>query len=375
MPPDQQPLVGQAKEAGRIDVLQVITTATRRGAEVFAVGLHEQFSAHGLRVETVALVGGAVPALDVDILGHRRLGIKTLARLRRRISRAAVVIAHGSTALPATVLASLGLDRAPFIYRNIGDPAYWATSRLKRARTSLLLRPAAGVVALTDETRSRLLQLYHLKAERVVTIPSAIDPAAFPRRTQSDRMRARHLLGYPDDIRLAVCVGALSPEKAVTDAVRAMAELPDRWHLAVAGDGPEALRVHNAAAEIGGGRVRLLGQVDDVAMVMTAADLLVLPSLTEGVPGVLIEAASIGVPAVATAVGFVTEVIDDGVSGVIVPPGSPSALAEGVLRCESFIDRMGDAAAANAQTYSLAAVAERWLALITPLLSDDRGAR
>jgi len=326
---------------------------------VFGVSLHLHLADLGLKVETVALVAGVEPTLDVEVLGSSRLGLSTLRGLRRRASRAAVVVAHGSTALPAVVLATVGLG-VPFVYRNIGDPGYWTRSTLVRLRSAALLRRAALVIALTDETRKRLIDLYQLNPDRVTTIPTGIDPAEFPRRSADDRAGARRDLGLPADVKLAICVGALSPEKAVHQAVLALAELPDRWHLAVAGDGPARSTVEEAVRAVGANRAHLLGQLPHPARLMAAADVLVLPSLTEGVPGVVIEAASVGVPSVVTDVGFVADVVDDGITGVIVPSGSPAALAAALLDAELRFEAMGAQAAERSASWTLPIIAARW---------------
>ena len=350
------------------DVLQVITSSARRGAERFAVALEPELIARGLSVRTVALVPGEGPTLDVDHLGGTRLGPATLLGLRRAAGKAAVVVAHGSSTLPATAIGLIG-SGIPFVYRNIGDPAYWATSHRRRAQTAACLARAAKVVALTSQTAERITLTYDVAAERIIAIPRGIDPDEFRPRTEQTYRVSRSELGFDDSDRVAVCVGALSPEKNVAGAVEALAELPARWQLVIAGDGPDRATVERAAAAVGADRVRLLGSTDDPAALMSAADLLVLPSHTEGLPGVVIEAAMVGVPAVVTDVGFVREIVDDGASGMIVPAADSSALAAAVLEAEPKLEAMGRAAQARAgATFALPRVADAWYDLLAPLV-------
>ncbi len=347
-----------------LDVLQVITSTVPRGAERFALALQPELIARGLRVETVALVRGKPHGLDVDVLGTRRLGPTTLRELRRRARRAHVVAAHGSTTLPASALACAGTD-VPFIYRNIGDPHYWGTTRRRRLQSRLLLGRAAAVVALTDETASRLSRSYGLDRSRVTVIPRGVSADDFPPRTPQRRAAARAELGIDDDARVAICVGALSPEKDIPTAIRAIGHLDDRWRLLVAGDGPDRPTVEAAAGTLDPGRVRLLGAIDDVAGLMAAADVLVLPSRTEGLPGVIIEAAMVGLPSVSTTVGFVTEIIDDGTTGTLVDVGDPRSMAAAIAGMEDRLDEMGAAARRHAvETFSLASTAEAWERLL-----------
>lgn len=356
-----------------VDVLQIITSTDRRGAQLFAVSLEPELIERGLRVRTVALEPGANPDLDVPTLGQKSLGVGTLAALRRAADTVPVVVAHGSRTLPATYLATLGTGQR-FVYRNIGDPDYWASTRARRWRTGHFLRAAAGVIALTDGIKDRLAERYGVSPERMTTIPQAVSPDDFPRRSEADKVRCRTALGIDVEARLAVCIGALSPEKDVVSAVRALASLPGRWHLVVAGDGPERERVEQEAASIGPGRVRLLGQVSDTVQLMAAADVLLLSSRTEGMPGVVIEAAMVGVPSVVTDVGFVREIVEDSVTGFVVPPGRPEALALAVLRCEEDLDRLGAAAYERAtRTFSLGSAADNWFDVLSVLVAEAQG--
>ena len=340
---------------------------------MFALALEPHLVDRGLTVRTVALVEGSDPDLGPAVIGDRRLGPATLRRLRTEIGRASVAVAHGSVTLPATALAGVGTG-VPYVYRNIGDPRFWAGSGPRRWRTSLLLRRAAGVVALTTAAARHLVDLHHLDPDRVAPIPTAVDPDEFPRRRPDDRAKARAALGLDPDVRLAACIGALSPEKGIPDAVRALADLPPRWHLAVAGTGPTRPEVEEEIERLDGGtagrsRVRLLGQLDDPAQLLAAADVLVLPSHTEGLPGVVIEAAMVGVPAVATDVGFLADVVEPGVTGALVPPGRPDRLAAAVLEAEPDLEAMGERAHLRATAdHALPAVADRWAAVLAPLV-------
>ncbi len=152
------------------------------------------------------------------------------------------------------------------------------------------------------------------------------------------------------------------------DAVGALDHLPSEWRLLMAGEGDERSRLE-ATSAFQDRRLLLLGQVDDPQSLMTAADAMVLPSRTEGVPGVLIEAALVGLPVVATDVGFVNEVVDDGVTGFLVPAGQPSAIADAVLRCAASGDEIGLLAHRRAvEIHSMEAVAARWAACLQALL-------
>ena len=107
------------------------------------------------------------------------------------------------------------------------------------------------------------------------------------------------------------------------------------------GDGEERPRLERQAAELGvAAGVRFLGYRRELRPIFAAADIAVLSSDNEGTPVSLIEAAAAGLPAVATDVGGVREVVSEE-TGILVPPGDPAALAEGVLRMAGDAERRG----------------------------------
>jgi glycosyltransferase involved in cell wall biosynthesis len=132
------------------------------------------------------------------------------------------------------------------------------------------------------------------------------------------------------EIRL-VFVGRLAPVKGLRVLLAALVELQEdlpNLHLVLAGDGPDRKILEAAAAPLGD-RVTFTGYLSqsEVAQAMQAADICVLPSFAEGVPVVLMEAMASRKPVIATQVAGVGELVEDGVSGFIVPPGDMESLA------------------------------------------------
>lgn len=134
-----------------------------------------------------------------------------------------------------------------------------------------------------------------------------------------------------DEIRL-LFVGRLAPVKGLRVLLKALAalrvDLP-QVHLVLVGDGPDRTNLEAAAADLGDA-VSFTGYLsqDQVAQAMQAADIFVLPSFAEGVPVVLMEAFASGTPVIATQVAGVGELVEDGVSGFLVPPGDMDTLAD-----------------------------------------------
>ncbi|MER7708497.1 glycosyltransferase family 4 protein [Kitasatospora sp. NPDC097605] len=345
-------------------ILHLITDPRRRGAQSLALALHRELRRRG-QASALRALAPHPDALPDDpgthpttVLGPGRLHPRTLGALRAAARTADLVVAHGSATLPACALALAG-TRTPFVYVSLGDPRHWTDGAIRRLRTGALLHRAAAVVAVADEGRDLLVERFRLPAAKVRTIPNGRAADRYPQaRDEADRRAARQGLGLPPDGLLVAWLGAIAPEKRLDLALDALDRLPD-VRLAVAGDGPErsALERHPGAA-----RTHFLGTLADPAPLYRAADAVLLTSDSEGVPGVLIEAALAGLPAVATDVGLVSSVVQDGTTGALVAPGDPPALAEALAKVLAG-DRTGFGAAARAHALAhcdLDVVADAW---------------
>lgn len=324
-------------------VLQVITDVDRRGAQVAAMELQEALTERGRTVHTVALAPARMTArLDLPVLGPSRFAPKTLRDLRRQVRTAGAVVGCGSSTLPACALATVG-SGVPFVYRSIGDLAYWANTPGRRVRVRFALRRAARVVALWQGAATALSERFGVPAERVRVIPNGVSAQRFAPVDTAARPAARRKLGLNPALPTLAVLGALSREKNVGAAIRILADLPD-CQLVIAGDGQERSHLEALAETHAPGRVRFLGVVDEPADVFAAADLLVMPSRSEGMPAALIEAGFAGLPAVATDVGGVRDVVLSGQTGELVLPGDEMHLARAVCL-----------ALTNERTYGIAA--------------------
>lgn len=309
-------------------VLHVLTTDQRRGAETSAIALQQELRRRGHDAQAVALVAsGHERTLGVPVLGGpRRLSPTVLVRLHRRARRADVVVAHGSSTLPACALALSGRGAPPFVYANIGDPLYWANDAARVRRVSWLLRRAAGVAARSQGAAEDLHTVLGVPQERIMVIPNGRDVARFSPTDAAGQERARTSIDVPLGVPIVLALGSLNPEKRVDLAVRAVALLGE-VHLLVAGEGPDGQSLRELADAEAPGRIHFLGSVDDVPAVLRAADVVVLTSDSEGLPGALIEAGLAGLPVVATDVGFVKDIVRDDETGMLVEPGCSKAVA------------------------------------------------
>ncbi len=327
-------------------------------------------------VDTVALWPGSGSAtLDLDVLGRRRRDPSAVRALRSRSRTVGVVVGHGSSTLPfgaiATASARPGASAlAPFVYRSIGDPSYWGSTRARRARVGAALRRAAAVVALWPAAADVIADRYGIDRGRIHVIPTGVPAEGFAPTSSTGRAAARSALATTHGVDLdpdrptLVLLGALSTEKNPVAAVEAMASLAGT-QLLVVGGGALADECVGRARQMAPGRVHLLGPVSEPAGVLAAADLLLLPSHTEGIPAVAIEAALAGVPVVASRVGGIPEVVVDGETGILVGDPTPFRLARAVEQALHDGDRLGSAARERAlERFTLDVVADAWSALL-----------
>jgi glycosyltransferase involved in cell wall biosynthesis len=185
-------------------------------------------------------------------------------------------------------------------------------------------------VVCVCEAQAQKVRRCGVKPERVSVIANAIDPDRFADPDPRARAKLHRHFRTPRS-RVVGAAGRLSPEKGfdvlIAAAERVLSEDPSVGFV-LFGEGrcrAELLR-RVAAAGLGGSFV-LGGFRADLDRLIPHLDLFVLPSYTEGLPNVVLEACAAGVPVVATAVGGTPEVIEDGVSGLLVPPGDAEALA------------------------------------------------
>ncbi|MEW6471661.1 MAG: glycosyltransferase family 4 protein [Actinomycetota bacterium] len=350
-------------------VLHVTATDAPRGAERRALDLADALQRLGIPSEIRAVCASGRPdALPIQALRGGRFHPGGLLELRRFLARADVAIAYGSSALPATALASIG-STTPFVYRSIGDPLYWSNTRARRWRTAAWLRRAAAVTVLWSGPASTYAEHFGVPPAKVSVLPSGVDTRRFPAATPESRSAARRALGLSDDGHVLACVGSLSPEKRVDRAIDVVTQLDDVI-LLVAGDGPERRQLTARADALVPGRVRFLGNVDEPSQVYAAADALLLTSDTEGLPGVVIEAALCGRPAIATRVGGVSDAVVDGRTGATAPRDD----IPGLIRAARVVLNDSVALGAAAREHCLArydveVIVGRWAALLSRVVA------
>ena len=214
-------------------------------------------------------------------------------------------------------------------------PAIVATQHFFRGKPSrrLILREQLiflGVhryIAVSHEMARTLRQTFRFTAHKVQVVHNGIVPEPFsgPRHISNET--------HPAPARRAATVLTLArliKNKGLSYLISAAALIPEAVFV-IAGEGPDRGLFEAEAAALGvANRVRFLGQRDDIPDLLADCDLFILPSLHEGLPISVLEAMAACKPVIATAIGGIPEVVVDGQTGLLVPPGDPAALAKAI---------------------------------------------
>ena len=211
----------------------------------------------------------------------------------------------------------------------------------------LVCRFADCVLVNADAIRESLIEQGY-DPSKIVVIRNGIALSNFARKERNGVLRRE--LGFPSSARLVTVFSRLNPMKGVEyflDAAMVLASrFPDVCFL-VAGDGGSKIELEERARRLGlGQRIVFAGFRCDVRDLLSEAALSVLPSLSEGTSNTLLESMAAGIPVIATRVGGNPEVIEDGISGLLVPPRDSAALAAAMIRLledEDLALRLGHA--------------------------------
>jgi glycosyltransferase involved in cell wall biosynthesis len=195
---------------------------------------------------------------------------------------------------------------------------------------------AADHVVTVCNAFARDLQRIGVPHEKIAVRHNSVKPFCV---TQSSEVAAiRRSLGIPSDTAVLLAAGRLSPEKGHFDLIEAVAHLRSnaprkRFRLLIAGDGPERMRLENRVRQLGiVDFVMLIGHQQDLRPYYTMADIMILPSHSEGSPNVLLESMAAGLPAVATNVGGIPEIARDGQTALLVEKSDIDAMSHAIAR-------------------------------------------
>ena len=329
-------------------------------------------------LDTVRAGGHATRLLAADF-PRVRAAVRELAGVLRDAA-ADVLLCHGYKAnLLGRVAARRGGVPAVAVSRG------WTGENRKVRLYEWLDRRHLGrmdhVVCVSDGQAERARRWCGVAADRLTVIRNSARLAAFERPDPDARRRLLGFLGNSDVSRVVVAAGRFSPEKGFGVLVEAagsfLRSVPSAG-VVLFGEGVLRPELEAGTRALGlTGRFAVPGFRTDLDGLLAAADVVVLPSFTEGLPNVALEASAAGVPVVATAVGGTPEVVADGVTGFLVPPGHPEALAGRVtdlLRDDDLRRRLGDAGRRRMHDeFTFAAQATAYLTLFERLSNGSSG--
>lgn len=281
------------------------------------------------------------------------------ARLAGFLQEMKVDLLHAHQYAPFfySAIARLRYRHPPILFTEHGRsfPDYPRTKRIWANR--FLLERRDRVVGVGQAVRRALIENEGFPENRVTVICNGIDLATFD-RPAVDRDAVRGELGIAANALVVLQVARLDYLKDHATAIRTMERIVQRRpdaHLLLVGEGTERAAVEKAVADRHlAAHVSLLGRRQDVPRLLPASDVLLLTSISEGIPLTVIEAMAARRPVVATNVGGVGEIVEDGTTGLLAPPGDDGKLAEQVLHlADDAVLREQMGAAGRRRAYAL----------------------
>lgn len=261
-----------------------------------------------------------------------------IMRLRQLIPNFDLLHVHGPRAALFGRLAATTMRHRPRVVYTLHG--FGAAHYPRAKRTAMLAlerslsRATDRVVCVSAQERHLVAQANIVSADRLVQIDNGIDIAAYQAPAGFDRQAYRSHAGFAADTQLIVTVSRLHPQKDIASLLQAMAkiraELP-RARLWIISDGPLRSELETLAAALRlTDIVTFAGFRSDISQILNAADLFVLATHWEGMPLVLLEAMSVGLPTIGSDVIGVNDVLAGTDAGRLVPPANPDALADAI---------------------------------------------
>ncbi len=281
----------------------------------------------------------------IDYHPRRKFSWSAIRRIRAELKSGAfdVVYCFNNMVIASTVWAALGLPVKVVTYRGqTGNISRWDPS----CYLTHLHPRVDGIICVSNAVRDDLLRHSSLDRGRIVTVYKGHEPEWYDDVTPADLTS----FGIPAAAPVVVCAVNARPRKGVPVLIEAFHRIPaNHWHLLLVGvdmDSPEyrALITAGPAA----GRIHAFGYRTDVLNLVAASRIGVLPTLKgEGLPKTVIEAMALGLPVVVTDSGGNRELVVEGETGFVVPPGDAGALADALaalMMDDTRCRRMGAAA-------------------------------
>ncbi len=321
-----------------------MTRRQYRGAEVFAANLSIELIRQGQQIVFAGLYEPPEDALTIPGAVHADMrasknvfisygAVKRLSKLIQE-EQPDIIQANGSDTLKYALAARLLSGNRPVIYRNISIISKWVgNSFLKKKLYSWLFKRVDHVSSVGHEAREDFKRFFSFPDQKISVIRRGIPLNAFDR--EKARAELLRLFDFPVEVKIFVHVGNFSEEKNhkfLLEVFALVKKKNEKARLLLVGEGTEYKAIADAVVQLGlQHTVYLLGFRRDIENIVPAADAFVMGSLIEGVPGVILEAASYNVPSVAVKVGGVPEVVRHNETGILLAHHDAADFANALL--------------------------------------------
>lgn len=318
------------QKTATIKILQLVTKRQFRGAEVFAAELSQELIRRGHHIVFAGLYSPSAHVLEVkkakniDLKGKKLffnplLLLKLILLVRKE--QPDVVQANGSDTLKYAVLTSLFFHRMKITYRNISMVSSWTKKgSFRHLFNRWLFRHVDYVTSVGDHSLRDLTALYGYDPSQASVVRRGIPEYKYEKQEQRNKLNNLFKIG--EEERIIMHVGQFSSEKNhpfLIDAFEEIKKVHPSVKLILIGEGENYRKINDEVKRKNLQKdILFAGYQKEVQSWLSAADIFVLVSTIEGVPGVILEAAMQGVPAVAVNVGGVEELIFNGETGWIV---------------------------------------------------------
>lgn len=383
------------ENASTTRVIILASTLVTGGAETVVRAIAAGLPDRGIEPTIVCLrapgaVGERIAAAGTQVVwGLRDRGgsigaVARLAALMRRGAGTALLCLdhHDAIAIGMTAARIAGIRGRALAVHSTG---LWGRSGSFSRSDRLFLGGFTRIIAVADAHREYLRDREGVHEDRIAVIHNGVDVERFRPADGDTRSRARRALDLDQEAFVAVIVAALRPEKNHAMLMRAAARLrrvEARFVLLIVGEGSEAEALRGQARTLGlGDAVRFLGRREDIPAVFAAADLSILCShpVVETFPLSVLESMACAVPVVATSVGSIPEMIEDGVNGILVRAGDEDALADsvaGLMRDQTRRHELGERARVLVETrYTERAMIDSYARLLRGLVQSKGESR
>lgn len=325
-------------------ILHLISSSGLLGAERVLLELAEHSKRSGLKVTIGVFNNSQNPNFDLAKYAkgkdfdiqifpcNGRFDKKTIRMIKDHMDQAGIQILHSHN-YKSNFYArrALSNNNIRWIVTNHGR-RFGPKLMLYNLLDGLMVRRADRVIAVSKEIAKRMKRA-RIDSKKICLIENGVNLERFQKKIASESIKES--LGIKKDVPVVATVGALTEEKGHLYLLRAIPKVVQRFPEAIflfIGDGRERPNLEKTTSSLGiKNSVIFAGMRNDVPGLLSILDVFVLPSLNEGLPMALLEAQAARIPVVATRVGAMPDVVEDRVTGILVSPKDPQAIAEAII--------------------------------------------